>query len=77
MKYPTTSKEVLRTKYSVRRGKNPSSVVDLKLFFSDPDPTFQEISVPDPAPKASGARNYGFVRLPGPIILHYGPLLAS
>ena len=26
-----------------------SSVVDLKLFFSDPDPTFQEISDPDPA----------------------------
>ena len=25
-----------------------SSVVDPKLFFSDPDPTFQEISDPDP-----------------------------
>ena len=27
-----------------------NSVVDTKLFFSDPDPTFQEISDPDPAP---------------------------
>ena len=26
------------------------SVVDPKLFFSDPDPTIQEISDPDPAP---------------------------
>ena len=25
-----------------------TSVVDPKLFFSDPDPTFQEISAPDP-----------------------------
>ena len=27
-----------------------TSVVDPKLFFSDPDPTFQEISDPDPDP---------------------------
>jgi len=38
-----------------------TSVVDPKLFFSDPDPTFQEISDPDPAPDP--ANNFGSDRI--------------
>ena len=33
-----------------REPRGNISVVDPKLFFSDPDPTFQEIPDPDPAP---------------------------